>query len=436
MSETCITYFSSITQNDIPVREINKRNYEPNLSSTLISPCNTWVCTNAATEYECMGLNIELGIDANGNTGYITSYKTLSDWSQTWEDGSCLALFQGMVTGLGTAQSTASFSSNNFELVQEDFNFMFSRYFNQDSNTNIGLTGAGNNPCSGVYPAYITNVTNGATGSQYQKSGKFSNADNNCDVWINGKYTVDISGKVGYNGFLDTLLDACYNVPGACSQMQNYMCQNCTREQIFANPTVLKFCGCSVEATTGDTFYSDALQNFDPVCDPICNRIETIKNINPITGNINQCNANVCVIDNVTINSIASSGITPTFNQVCPACADGQGNCICVIDVTFDSTISSIQGESGEGSLNSQPKFTQYCPNSQCYVINPENNTYVPVECNSTLPKGNGPDVEIPWKFAIICLLLFVVFILAILAYKYQSDNTPIYKLPTKYYQN
>jgi hypothetical protein len=431
---SCITYFSSITQNDIPVREVNKLNYEPNPSPELIAPCNTWFCNNAATEYECMGINIKLGTDANGNTGYITSYKTLSDWAQTWEDGSCLDLFQGITTGLGTTQSTVAFSSNNFELVQEDFNFMFSRYFNQDSSTNIGMTGAGQNPCTLAYSDYINIPTNGASGYQQQFSGRFSNADNNCDVWIKNQNTIDVPGKVGYNGFLDVLLDACYNIPGACSQMQNYMCNDCNREQIFANPAIHKFCGCSVEATTGDTFYNDTLQNFDPVCDPICNRIDTIKNINPITGVVNQCNANVCVIDNVTINSIASSGIVPTFTQVCPACADGQGNCICIIDATFNTTISSIQGENGEGGLNSQAKFTQYCPNSQCYIVNPENNQYIPVECSDQLPKGTEPDIQIPWKFAIICLIILIFFIVAILAYKYQSDNTPIYKLSTKYY--
>ncbi len=449
--ESCVQYFTSSTQNDIPVRQINRLNYIPNPSTEVINPCNTWICDTAATEYDCMGITYTPIVVSSGDTsqitGYTSSYKTLDDWSKSWEDGSCLNLFGKIVQGYGSNQTTVAFSSSNFMMVQQDFNFMFSRYFNQDPDTQyIGHTGASGptsanlNPCLtgneylSTYNSYNSNQ--GETGDWYQIGGKFSNADNNCNVWINSTNTITVPGRKGYQSFLDTLLDACYNIPGACSETQDYMCRTCNRQQIYANTALTKFCGCSSSATTGDTFYNSDLQNFDPVCDPLCNRLDTIKYANPSTGITNECNANVCVIDNVIINSIASSGIVPSFNQVCPACADGKGNCICIIDATFNTTIPSIKGENGEGALNSQPKFNQYCPNSQCYRVDPYTNQFVPVACSDTLPKGNGPDVEIPWKFGLICLFILLVFVIVLFAYKYQSNNIPVYKVSTKYYNN
>jgi len=433
---SCATYFTNITQSDIPVRQLNKYNYN---SKNPIDPCNSWICNSTATEYDCLGITYTPVLDNNGNIlSYTSSYKTLDEWSQVWEDGYCVNLFLDMTTGLGTNQSNVAFSSSNFTKVQEDFNFMFSRFFNQDSKTkyagNTGSTGI-DNPCLIGNEDLSTRGCTGSTDSWCQNTGKFSNADNNCNVWINGNYSITVPGKQGYQPFLDTLLDACYNIPGACSQTQDYMCSTCNREQIYANTTLTKFCGCSSGATTGDTFYNTDLQNFDPVCDPLCNRLDTIKYNNPVTGSTLECNANVCVIDAVQINSIASTGITPTFNQVCPACADGQGNCICIIDATFNTTIPSIKGENGEGALNTQPKFNQYCPNSQCYEVDPYTNQYNAVPCSNNLPKGTEPNVQIPWKFAIICLIIFIVVVLVIFAYKYQSDNIKIYNLPSSYYQ-
>jgi len=210
------------------------------------------------------------------------------------------------------------------------------------------------------------------------------------------------------------------------------MCKTCNRSQIFENPAITAFCGCSSGATTGDTFYNNDLQNFDPVCDPICNRLDTIKYNNPVTGSTLECNANVCVMDAVIINSISSTGIVPTFNQVCPACADGQGNCICIIDATFNTTIPAVKGNNGE-SLNTNAKFTQYCPNSQCYIVNTATGQFEAVACSNTLPKGTEPTVEFPWKFVLICAVILIVVVLVIYAYKHSGDNLKVYKLKESY---
>lgn len=429
--DTCVSYFNKSTQYDVPIREIGQYNSVPNPPAPsgqepAVAPCNTWVCTPNATEYGCMGLKYTPQYESGTNnvTSYVLSYMNLDEWSAQWEDGTCLDLFRSMVSGLGTSQTTVAFSIPNFQVVQDDFNFMFSRYFNHDPTTQYqGPTG----PCD------INNL-GPANGSNGQNGGKYSNADNNCNVYINGIYGVVPPGQKAYNGFLDTLFDACQNLPGVCSNMQNYMCQNCSRLQIYANPYLTNLCGCVPYVDTGNEFYNSDISNFDSTCDPLCNRLDTIKNVNLSTGNALECNANVCVMDAVQINSITSTGVVPTFNQVCPACADGQGNCICIIDATFDTTIPSVKGVDGQ-SLDNVTRFTQYCPNSQCYIKDPVSGIFQAVECSTTLPKGNEKhQIVVPIWVYIVAFIIIIVAILAIYAYKYKTQSKEVYLVSSQYY--
>jgi hypothetical protein len=214
------------------------------------------------------------------------------------------------------------------------------------------------------------------------------------------------------------------------------MCENCNREQIIYNPYLTKLCGCinATETSSSNTFYNDSMQNYSPACDPICNRVDTIKSANPTNGSALVCNANVCVMDAVSINSISSTGVVPTFNQVCPACADGNGNCICIIDATFDSTIPSVKGADGL-SLSTQARFSQYCPNSQCFIADPQTGIFQEVACLDTLPKNEASEakVKIPTWVILSLIILLIFFILAIFAYKYQTENIPVYLVSTKF---
>ena len=433
MSSTCPQYFTSLTQYDIPVREVNKFLYIEDVNTEINEPCNTWICNPTTTEYNCMGLNMLLDPVTNQ---YIYSFKTLKEWAAAWQDGSCLALFQDMVVGYGTTQTTAAFSTTNFGLVQDDFNFMLSRYFNQDSSTKYqGLGCSGASGASGPSDAH---ATPGQTGGKFPNPF-YDGSDfgyNSCNVWVNSTNTITIEGQPGYNEFLDVLLDACENIPGACQDMQNYMCNNCSREQVTANPSINKFCGCITAANSGgNRFYnSTTITNYTPSCDPLCNQIGTIKNADPVTGVTNACNANVCVMDAVQINAISSKGVVPSFNQVCPACADGQGNCICIIDATFDTTISSVKGVDGQ-SLDNVATFNQYCPNSQCYIANPNTGEYESVACSDRLPKSNTSvnKVKVPLWIILTAIIVILVAFIAIIAMKYQSNNIQYYLLEKKY---
>lgn len=434
---SCVSYFNSTTQNDIPIRILNNYNYTANLGGAgnldvqvpQVNPCNTWFCeSDGTTEYGCLGVKYELN---PGGTGYVSSLMNLKEWRDTWKSNNCVGLFNNMLLGGGQNQTTAAFSVNNFFYLQDDFQFMFSRYFNQDISTAYqGPTG----PCSEPINTPTT----------MQTGGKISNADNNCNVYINGfvgqtganqSYTLAVPGQAGYNPFLDELLQACKDLPGVCQPIQEYMCGECSRNEIASNPALIAMCGCVAPPPGKDAFYNQTMQNYSPACDPLCNRLDTIKTANYTTGSANVCNANVCVIESVTINSIASTGVAPTFNQVCPACADGQGNCICIIDATFENTIPAVQGNSGE-TIDNPITFNQYCPNSQCYVSDPTTGTFNQVDCLGTLPKGVDAKVSIPTWIYVALILVIVFALLVILAYKYEGDHLTIYQEYTDTYDS
>jgi hypothetical protein len=426
--DSCVSYFNKLTQNDIPVRQSNKYGNLPDNDNPLINniPQNSWVETETATEYACMGINI-VPSNEPGVTGYSTSYMSLDDWKSTWAQGGCVDLFNTMLLGETTKQGAAAWSTNAFYLVQDDFNFMFSRYFNQDPDTQYQGPQA---PCGST----------GGLSTYGNTGGKISNADNDCNVWIGGQYSLVIPGQVGlsgaYDSFLDTLLDACTALPGVCSQMQTYMCGECDRAQVSANPALVRFCGCYTAKQSkgnGNAFYNSTLPNYDYTCDPLCNRDNAVREVNTNTGISNTCSASLCVIDAVTINSISSSGVTPTFNQVCPACINGQGNCICIIDATFNSTIPSVKTLDGS-SIDNQIKFTQYCPNSQCFIADPNTGAYTQVECLDTLPKGTGPSPSVPWWVFVVAIIVLIFAIVIMLAYKYAGDTYPAYYTGTVKY--
>jgi hypothetical protein len=421
MSDTCITYYTEFTQNDPPVRKQNQYNALTTTSST--RPCDTWICNDSANEHECLGIKYVL--DGNGNVTVGSRYMTIDEWKNAWKTQNCPALFSSMTQGLGTTNNS-SFSQLGFQYVQEDFAFMFSRYFNQDANTTLTTI----------------NTTQGIK----RISGKQSNIPLvspiiapaypfiYANTWIGGKYNLTTKGSQGYDPFLTTLLDACKSVPGACNLAQLSMCSKCSRSDILADTAINTFCGCFAPNSEGSDFYNETLKNYDPTCDPICNKGFTIKNVDPTTGLLKQCNANVCVIDNVTISTLDTQGASPTFTQVCPACADGSGNCVCIINTTFENTITGILGSDGT-AINTVAKFTQVCPNAQCYVNNALTGELEEVPCENSLNKKllerSGLFGQ-PIKFPVWTLLMFgvllLVAILVVFAYKYQSENIKVYE--------
>lgn len=435
---SCVTYFNQYTQLEPPVRQINLLG-PTGANNYSFVPCDTWNCTEQALEYECLG--IKYTRDSRGDI-IGAKYSTLKELQEYWSGGGCVPLFQSMVNGLGTTAISA-FSRVGLQFVQDDFSFLLSRYFNQDLSTSVTVTG----PAGNLIPTgKATNIP-----LVPRRQLPFIVAPNGIPIypeiypntWIGGEYTLSIPGSPGYNPFLDVLLDACQQIPGACFPTQQYMCSECSRSQILENNAIQRFCGCVAPPTSQSDYYSDIIGNLAPACDPICNRIDTLKNVDPNTGYLLQCSANVCVIDNVIINSIDTQGATPTFTQVCPSCANGTGNCLCIIDSTFDNTVTSIQGTDGF-PINTEARFTQYCPNSQCYENDPITGQYNQVQCTQNLTKKliersglAGPPIQYPWWTLLVFGLILIIAIIGIIAYKYQADNVRVYEyIPGRKYRS
>jgi hypothetical protein len=608
-NSTCISYFNSLTQGNVPFRQENNNN----LASYSVNGEDSWYYNSSATEYECLGIGYT---DINNNSNSVPAppvayYLNATNWEQIWQSGVCVNLFQEMLLGAATSQPIATFDPTGFKYVRDDFIFMLSRYFNQDSSTpntrvsnippintyfdysqptnktnpyavydnstnviiNSGSYDTVNNKVSSIdsknpysqtfqvssrgpfqvndkikifftketslvdaeqtndYYAYFVatitnitpntssnvttysfsvnitqvtivnypgpvptagagsapfpppstnlppynvnyqtrnpplspfifspakgapgtmtvpdNVTNSTTNPTYTLNYQpladyyfqFQYYNPGGDIWIGSVNTLSNPKEFGYKPFLRTLLNACAAMPGVCEPVQSYMCNQCNRDQITSSNAFLTFCGCNSNSTlTNNTFYSNTLSNFDPACDPLCTNSRAIQNVDTTTGITEQCNANVCVIDNVSINAVDTTfGQLPSFTQVCPACADGTGNCVCIINANF-SNVSSIAGYDGN-PINDYPRFLQVCPNSQCFDTDPTTGLYRQTDCTDSLTdksgkllsnvvKEIGTPVKFPVWIVVICGVLLFVIILVFFAYKYQSDNIQVY---------
>ena len=218
---TCIKYFTQFTQAELPIRLLNGVGPEASDAGSPYNPCDTWNCTDEATEYDCLGIDYTLASDG---TVASANYKSFKDLKQYWSDtgGGCVNLFKSIVQGLNTTNISA-FSRTGFQFVQDDFTFLLTRYFNQDPTTETNA-GTGKTtviplvPGSAI-PAYPTIYKN---------------------TWIGASYNLTSSGLPGYDSFLDTLLDACQQIPGACNPVQQTMCLNCTRQEIIITNATTK----------------------------------------------------------------------------------------------------------------------------------------------------------------------------------------------------
>ena len=110
------------------------------------------------------------------------------------------------------------------------------------------------------------------------------------------------------------MLSACIFTPGLCDQALDSFCSTKTRDEIAGSQQLLSFCGCHAPT-------DPILEGIDPQCDPLCNQVGTIPLQDPMTGLALECNATVCVINDVTFGSIS---------QLCSGCTDSQP-CKCII---------------------------------------------------------------------------------------------------------
>lgn len=305
------------------------------------------------------------------------------DWKNGW-DTSCIDEFRHIINGLGSS-SLYQFSSTGFAQVQSDFEYMWSKY-----------------------------------------------------LYTGGTNLITLPGQTGFSGFQTVLLDACIQIPGACETAQTQLCSSCSRAEISDFSPLITLCGCfapSLQTSYGTTIGD--INNVTPECDPLCSQQKSAKKrytSGVKIGQAIQCDATICVIDNISIGASQSTTGGTAITQVCPSCSDASsGNqCKCIVNVSDSGILQRIDGL---GQFSDDVVFNQFCPNALCLDVDPITQTVTPVACQDytdvkTLDAINLP---IPISFWIFIVVIIIICIIVIMAFKHQGKNilvyTPEYKI-------
>jgi len=169
-------------------------------------------------------------------------------------------------------------------------------------------------------------------------------------------YTLGSSpGQKGYSYLQDYIYqNICCPYPGLCQGGLASACSNVTLEQAKSNPSLANWCGCHLPQQQYQEYFDT--YGIAATCTPTCNRSSSL----PIVG-VNEmpisCDQNVCIIDDVTVNLISSTGTgNVNFAQVCGGCQPGQCSCTIgnasatLVNDTFNNT--NIDYVSACGSVN------------------------------------------------------------------------------------
>lgn len=169
------------------------------------------------------------------------------------------------------------------------------------------------------------------------------------------------------------------------------------RNSISVNNTLLEWCGCfappsqAMYKVLGPTAKDLSDVSASTLCDPLCISGQSIKRYSSLTSETNtnsllQCDANICLMSNISVNLQESSGAI-AFEQLCNGCVNNPTKpCICIMDISSMSYMNKIT-YTGQSLMN-ESVFQQVCPDSVCYTLNNgELKTYV---CNPSLAGYTG----------------------------------------------
>ena len=197
---------------------------------------------------------------------------------------------------------------------------------------------------------------------------------------------------------------------------------------ISSNQDIYKWCGCYVSPTNFAVTKAGISSNCSPLCtNPIS--IQLYEYANPVSSNQVtpvSCNQTICAIDEVSIKNLDDQG-NINFNQICKGCADG-GNCTCIIDNSVQGILDKIITE--KGGTQNQVNFKQVCPNAECFLFDPSNDSYKKLTCNTNNASntykdpilgysGNGflRNISEDEKFTSTNYIVFIVFCLIFIAF-------------------
>lgn len=295
-------------------------------------------------------------------------FSNLEQWKSYWVSGiNCPRLFNELMYPPGPGKRR--FSLAGFQQVTDDFEYMFAQYFS--------------------------------------KSG------------VKGGHTIAVPGQTGYDNFQEVLIDACtqpqFAIQGACQTVTAKMCASCSREEILSNADLLRLCGCSVPPLDPEVY-----GGITPECDPLCAQATVSKKRNPITGDVAQCNATICVINNVSITAAKSTVGGILFTQVCNQCnVTSSTPCKCIVDASIPTIAQAV-------GLTDPVIFRQKCgPNSLCLTVNNATGVVTPIPCENAIQplKPRTFKFAIPTAIWIVAAVLIVIGVLVILAALYAGHH-------------
>ncbi len=288
---------------------------------------------------------------------------TLTEWKAYWTDTAhvpCDVVFNRLLYPPG--ETKRAFNPVGFRQATDDFDYMFSQYF-----------GPGGAP-----------------------DGK-------------GGHQLTLPGLPGYDSFQEILLNACtlpqFAIQGVCQAAAEKMCLKCERDEAIASAPVLRLCGCNVFSLN-----PVAYEELPRECDPLCAQALVSKIRDRTSGEVGQCIANVCVINDVSIAAARSTIGGINFTQVCPQCSQAQ-QCKCIVDASIPN--AEVVG------LVDPVIFRQYCgTDSMCLTIDKDTQTSIPVPCDIAIAplQPRTFDYKIPVWVWIVGLILLIIGILVLIA--------------------
>lgn len=215
-----------------------------------------------------------------------------------------------------------------------------------------------------------------------------------------------LPGQKGYNNFQNMLYNICEKYPGLCQDSLTSICSPYTSQQLSLNPSLNSWCGCHMNLAQYQPY--STRYNIGAQCTPNCNRTGTI----PIAGNDGKailCEQNICIIDNVNVNLMKSSGTSNlNFANICGYCPSG--NCSCLVS---DIDIKAVNTIFNDSNID----INQVCGATTCKIPN-ERSSFGPSEIPTNCLVGDNPMEIYEDQFIIAeqsALKKYMIWIFAIL---------------------
>lgn len=154
--------------------------------------------------------------------------------------------------------------------------------------------------------------------------------------------------------------NVCCPYPGLCQGGLGSACSGRTLAQLAANPSAADWCGCHLDPDQYRGYFDEF--GVQPTCTPTCNRNTSL----PIVG-ANQdpvpCDQNVCIIDDVTVNLVNSTGTgNVNFGQICGGCAPG--SCSCTLSNASTSLVNETLNNANVDYINACGSVTSTVRNA------------------------------------------------------------------------